>query len=115
MKKVRKFWEVQKMKQITETTAKRMVMFVKIPEWDSPKYHDGKTIPFAKLQKLEREGTIERIVYISKSDFPLALSRMTAMEAGAYILDTVKKNGWEMNDVSVDAALNHLEMEYEYL
>ena len=83
------------MEQITETTAKKMVMFVKISEWDSPeqkavrkiyypesdspKYHDGKTIPFAKLQELEREGTIERIVYISKSDFPRTLSRMTAM------------------------------------
>jgi hypothetical protein len=33
---------------------------------------------------------------------------MTAMKAGTYILDTVKKNGWGMNDLSVDAALNHL-------
>jgi hypothetical protein len=120
-----------KMEKVTETPDKRMIMFVKIPEWDSPeqkavrkiyypesdspKYQDGRTVPFVKLQELERKGTIERIVYISKSDFPLTLSRMTAMEAGAYILDTVKKNGWEMNDVSVDAALNHLEMEYEYL
>jgi hypothetical protein len=32
---------------------------------------------------------IERIFYISKSDFTRTLSRMTAMEAGAYILDTV--------------------------
>jgi len=108
------------MEKVTETPDKRMIMFVKIPEWarpeqkavrkiyypesDSPKYQDGRTVPFTRLQELEREGTIERIVYISKSDFPLTLSRMTAMEAG-----------WKMNDVSVDAALNHLEMEYEYL
>jgi hypothetical protein len=96
------------MEQITETPDKRMIMFVKIPEWDSLKYQDGRTIPFTKLQELERKGTIERIVYISKSDFPRTLSRMTAMKAGTYILDTVKKNGWEIDDVSVDAALNHL-------
>jgi hypothetical protein len=130
MKEVFKYTEV-KMEKVSETPDKRMIMFVKIPEWDSPeqkvvrkiyypesdspKYQDGRTVPFTRLQELEKEGIIERIVYISKSDFPLTLSRMTAMDAGAYILDTVKKNGWEMNDVSVDAALNHLEMEYEYL
>ncbi|MCR5252597.1 MAG: hypothetical protein K6C98_02655 [Treponema sp.] len=69
-----------------------------IPDEDMPE--------FPKIEK----GT--RIYPLSITEYPSVLSRMTAMEAGAWAITKCKQENWELELENFQSCLANLEMDF---